>query len=255
MRGLQAMRGMRVRHASSLVAGKGFVEVRRAVLRPDRRAAYLAAHKDHQPHLARARPGLLACLVGELGADANEAISLYAHSSYDERDQRERARASDSAYAAALGKIEGECIQHERSEAFVEALECIAAAGADARGASAFAPRASRTSAVYEWREYQLVLGYNPIPKLREAFVAGLPSKVAVDTDRRAELAFMGWTDVGPLNRFVELWRYESAQEAMRAREAARASKEWRETIGTVAPMVQSFSTAFYRPAPHSPWQ
>lgn len=41
----------------------------------------------------------------------------------------------------------------------------------------------------------------------------------------------------------------------MRAREAARASKEWRETIGTVAPMVQSFSTAFYRPAAHSPWQ
>jgi len=44
-------------------------------------------------------------------------------------------------------------------------------------------------------------------------------------------------------------------QEAMNAREAGRTSKEWRATIGEVAPMVQSFSTSFYRPAPFSPWQ
>ncbi|KAG8457736.1 hypothetical protein KFE25_013242 [Diacronema lutheri] len=241
--------------ASKLVAGKGFIEVRRAVLRPERRAAYLMAHANAAPLLSRARPGLLASLVAELGADANEVISLHAHASYDERDAREAAARADAEFGAALGELSTGALHAERSEAFVEALECVAAAGADARGAAAFAPRADRRGAVYEWREYQLVLGYNPIPKLREAFVAGLPSKVAVDVEQRAELAFMGWTDVGGLNRFVELWRYASIQEAMRAREAARASAEWRGTIGTVAPMVQSFSTAFYRPAVHSPWQ
>jgi hypothetical protein len=234
---------------AKLIAGRGFLEVRRTVLKPERRAGFLASLTPAR------RPGLLATLVPELGADAHEVITLQAHASYDERDERERARGPFAG--------EGEAVRAERSEVFVEAIECLVAAGADARGAAAFAPRArpappaggGASRPVYEWREYQLVLGYNPFPKLREAFVAGLPSKVAADPLQRAELAMMGWTDVGPLNRFVELWRYASMQEAMAAREAARGSKEWRETIGAVAPMVQSFSTAFYSPAPRSPWQ
>lgn len=195
--------------ASRLISGKGFIEVTRQVLQPGRRAAFLAAHAQAAP----ARPGLLACLVAELGADANEVISLHAHASYDQRDRQiEAARKAGGIAELPGGGALEEAVRHERSEALVEALECVAAAGADPSGAAAFAPRALRTAAVYEWREYQLVLGYNPIPKLREAFAAGLPSKVSVDVDGRAELAFMGWTDVGPLNRFVELWRYESVQ-------------------------------------------
>jgi hypothetical protein len=226
--------------AGRLIAGRGLIEVRRTVLKPNRKTAWLDALTPKHT------PGLLACLVPELGADEHEVITLHAYDDYDARD----ARPKPLQHVQQEGRV-----LRERSEVYVEALECIAAAGAGDKGATAFTPAKPYPAPVYEWREYQLELGYNPIPKLREAFVDGLPSKVAADSHKRGELAMMGWTDIGLLNRFVELWRYESVQEAMRARESARTSAEWRKTIGTIAPMVQSFSTAFYRPSPHSPWQ
>jgi hypothetical protein len=66
---------------------------------------------------------------------------------------------------------------------------------------------------VFELRTYQLELGYNPIPKLIGHMAEGLPSKLASDpgaasSDPKGRLVFMGYSDVGKLNQFVELWRW-----------------------------------------------
>ncbi|KAJ1639908.1 hypothetical protein T492DRAFT_1139197 [Pavlovales sp. CCMP2436] len=147
--------------AAKLLAGKGFVEVRRALLKPERRAGYLAALASEAPLLRSSRPGLLASFVSELGADTNEipemltpVISLHAHASFDERDARESTRNASIAYAR-LTNIEREAMLSERSEVFVEALECTNAAGADPLGVAAFAPGKPFPGTVYEWREYQ----------------------------------------------------------------------------------------------------
>jgi hypothetical protein len=64
---------MAARPAMKLLAGRGFIEVRRALLKPERRAGYLQALASEAPLLRSAKPGLLASFVSELGADANEA--------------------------------------------------------------------------------------------------------------------------------------------------------------------------------------
>jgi hypothetical protein len=58
--------------------------------------------------------------------------------------------------------------------------------------------------------------------------VAGLPSKMAAVHAAPGlhgsvgELVFMGYSDVGRLNQFVELWRYPTFQNHIQVREAVR---------------------------------
>jgi hypothetical protein len=83
----------------------------------------------------------------------------------------------------------------------------------------------------------------------------GLPSKLKSDTEKNGLLIGMFYSDVGRLNRFVEIWRYDSAKNHIAAREAARGATEWRECVGNIAPMVQMFDTKLTSPTPCSPVQ
>ena len=65
----------------------------------------------------------------------------------------------------------------------------------------------------------------------------------------------MAYSEIGELNQFIELWRYDSLPACVAAREAARGANEWRDAIAAVAPMVQSFSTTVLTPVSFSPWQ
>ena len=144
-------------------------------------------------------------------------------------------------------------VAHQESSMFLEASDCMAAAGAAPANqfASPLPPPAE--PATYELRTYQLSLGYSSVPLLQKAFVEGLPAKVKADKTGR--LALMAYSDVGALNTFVELWRYPSAAACIEARQASRLEPDWRACVGRIAPMVLSFRTEFLTPEPFSPWQ
>eukprot|EP00798_Chlamydomonas_sp_ICE-L_P029606 gene29606-17888_t len=112
---------------------------------------------------------------------------------------------------------------------------------------------AGGSKAIYELRHYQLHPGYEGVPKLVKASEKGLPHKVK--SDPTGQLAFFGYSEVGMLNTVIELWRYPSAQDCIKARQAARFVPEWRETIGAVTPGVQHFSSSFMKPVSFSPWK
>ena len=66
---------------------------------------------------------------------------------------------------------------------------------------------------------------------------------------KKAELVWMGFSDVGKLNQFVELWRYDDARRLIEGPAAARVeATEWRATVNDIAPMVQMFDTRMMRP-------
>jgi hypothetical protein len=146
-------------------------------------------------------------------------------------------------------------VRRQKSEIFLEATKATASAGMEANDVLRRAREGNggRADGVFEWRRYQLELGYNPIPKLVDALAKGLPSKLASDRDGRGELVWMGYSDVGKLNQFVELWRYDCYQDHIKAREAARSADAWRAAINEIAPMVQMFDTQLMRPAAASP--
>ena len=236
------------------VAGEPFVEVRRYRLDAGGSAEYLKRCAETAAVRAELCPGFRGFFTTELGGDVNEVWHLYAYDGYDQRDATRKRMGADPRWAKFLADTKP-ALQAQHADVFLEATELLDAAGARPGGLAAFAPRNAAAAPVYELREYRLELGYNPIPKLREAFAKGLPSKVAADASGYGEPVFMGWSDVGELNRFVEVWRYQSCRHVLLAREAARAAAEWRATVQAVAPMTKSFSTTLLRPAPFSPLQ
>ena len=132
-------------------------------------------------------------------------------------------------------------LEKHTSEMYLPAtpcLEAIAKSPSDARAFSrwkAFSDFNDKPG-VFELRAYQLELGYNPIPKLVAHMAEGLPSKLASDPDENGALIGMFYSDVGRLNRFVEVWRYDhaethrgalSAQALRRGARASETSRPW----------------------------
>ena len=108
---------------------------------------------------------------------------------------------------------------------------------------------------VYELRRYQLVLGYPTVPRFLDLYTAGLQDKLKADDTGASQLVTLLYSDCGPLNVVIELWRHESMQRAQDSRVASRKAAKWKEAIGEIAQLTTSFSTSFMRPLRASPWQ
>lgn len=240
--------------SASSASKASLYEVRTYDIAPASLSEYLATCDAHASTRKRLCEGFLAFFVTELGGDANEVTHVYRYSDYDERDATRARMARDADWQSFLAKTKP-MIQRQRTEVFLEASGATKAAGLEANDIARRAREGSTTSAsgVFELRRYQLELGYNPIPKLVELMANGLPSKIASDEAQKSSLVWMGYSDVGKLNQFVELWRYDTMQDHIRAREAARGASAWRKAVNDIAPMVQMFDTRLLRPASFSP--
>jgi len=175
---------------------------------------------------------------------------------FDDLQHREHVLRKVAAHSAWREEEEeaGQCVMAKESTIFVEATACHLAAGVPSAVDFQSPPPPDDTAAspVYELRTYQCHLGYDTVPKLIEHISAGLPSKV--EADKEGKLVLYAFSDVGQLNQVVELWRYSSTQASLRARQAARTALPWREAVGKVAPLAQTFHTQFMHPTSFSNW-
>ena len=248
--------GSAARESSS---SPGLFEFRVCSVKPGAMDAYLAACAAHAETRARLEPGFLGAFRTSTGGELNEITRVTHFADYDARDATSAAMRADPAWRAFCQDTESMLEKHT-SEMYLPAtpcLEAIAKSPSDARAFSrwkAFSDENDKPG-VFELRAYQLELGYNPIPKLVAHMAEGLPSKLASDPDENGALIGMFYSDVGRLNRFVEVWRYDSAQKHIAAREAARGAQTWRACVGNIAPMVQMFDTKLTEPTRCSPTQ
>ena len=240
--------------------------MRTYVVKPEHLDDYLRRCADTADVRRGLNPGFLGFWVTEIGGDVNEVTHVYAYDDYDHRDAVRRAMKDDPRWAAFIADTKPALVS-QKSEMFMAATAAMKAAGI-ADPATHLREAAERSgggvggggAGVYEIRTYQLELGYNPIPKLIGHMAEGLPSKLASDPGAavgasKGRLMFMGYSDVGKLNQFVEIWRYPSFQDHILVREGARTAAKWRETIQAIAPMVQMFDTRLVVPAECSPLQ
>jgi len=238
----------------------GLFEFRVCSVKPGAMDAYLAACAAHAETRARLEPGFLGAFRTSTGGELNEITRVTHFADYDARDATSAAKRADPAWRAFCQDTESMLEKHT-SEMYLPAtpcLEAIAKSPSDANAFSrwrAFFHENDEKPGVFELRAYQLELGYNPIPKLVAHMAEGLPSKLASDPDENGALVGMFYSDVGRLNRFVEVWRYDSAQKHIAAREAARGAQTWRACVGHIAPMVQMFDTKLTEPTKCSPTQ
>jgi hypothetical protein len=60
-------------------------------------------------------------------------------------------------------------------------------------------------------------------------------------------------TSVGPLNRIVHLWAYESFEERTRRRAQLVANEDWKAFVTKLRPLIQDQENVILEPAPFSP--
>ncbi|MDQ2801368.1 MAG: NIPSNAP family protein [Pseudomonadota bacterium] len=96
---------------------------------------------------------------------------------------------------------------------------------------------------IIEMRSYDLRPG--TVPAFEERFGAGLPARAKL-----SPLAAFWHTEVGPLNRVIHVWPYESLEARTRIRAEAIASGVWPPKVGEFCVAQQS---EVFLPAPFSP--
>ena len=96
---------------------------------------------------------------------------------------------------------------------------------------------------IIEMRTYDLLPG--TVGKVEELFAAGLPHR-----SKFSPLAAFWHTDVGPLNRVIHCWPYDSLDERERIRVEARDGVNWPPKISEY---VVAQESKILTPAPYSP--
>jgi hypothetical protein len=227
-------------------------EIRTYTLHPSGIKPFLKLTAQSAELRSLLNPGFRGFFSRDTGGALNQVTHFYAFN-----DMADRARIRQALAQSALWQqyidASRPFVAHQESSMFLEAADCMAAAGASPANLFASPLPLPAEPATYELRTYQLSLGYSSVPLLQKAFVEGLPAKVKADKTGR--LALMAYSDVGALNTFIELWRYPNAAACIEARQASRLEAEWRACVGKIAPMVLSFRTEFLNPEPFSPWK
>lgn len=176
--------------------------------------------------------------------DLNSFVHMYRYRDHDERDEVRKRSGADRRWVAYLAAAKP-MFAGQYSSILKPARSIMQSVGADPDEKAA-AERRARLPMV-ELRRYRLVAGYDTVPKALEAFEAALPAKMeaarAAGVDHELEL--LAFTDVGRLNELIEVWRYGSAGDSMRAREASRGVVGWRDCIKTLTGLTRTFDSSF----------
>jgi hypothetical protein len=233
---LWAFRG---RFMSSSASDRYLVELRNYKIIPSKFEEFL--------RLAESTRQLRQSLLPVLGMfksdidELNQFLHLYKYRDFDERDAvRERSKANE-AWQAYLGAAKP-MFQAQETAVF-RPVSAIMEHSVPLSG-----DRNEQSKSMFEIRTYQFQAGYDTVPRAVSEFEMAIPSKIAAATQQgiNQELSFFGHTDVGYLNTVIEIWRYPTAQECIRAREASRTVKQWKSCIQAITPSVMHFKSGFF---------
>ena len=243
-----------------------FFELRRDQVIPSALHDYLDEHNQTADERRKLLPGWKGIWKTEVGGSVHQVHHLYQWDNYDQRDRiREIAEDHPAWYADSGTHVSDmdnvmplpslrQKLSGSESVLMLEATDALHACGLP--GAAGYSSRLKEHSAGVAWemRTYQLVLGYPAVPQFLELYTEGLRDKLAADDSGASELATLLYSDCGPLNVVVELWRHESIQRAQDSRMASRKAVKWKQAIGEIAKISTSFSTLYMRPLRASPW-
>lgn len=236
---------------STVRPSPGLLELREYTLSPGGFKKFLAVSERDSHHRKRLLPflGMFTC---DTGGDLNKITHIYSYKDFDERDCLRTAAAKDPDWVKYVDESR-QYVVHQESKIMREATALYSTIGLLPAAEFQSPPSIPGNLPVYELRQYQLHPGYGSVPQLLKHFAHGLPSKLASDPGA-SMLVALAFTEVGTLNQVVELWRYASSQSCLRARQAARSAPEWQQTIASVTPGVQFFTSTLMRPVTFSPW-
>jgi len=176
--------------------------------------------------------------------DLNSFLHLYKYKDLDHRDEIRRRSGLDERWQSYLKEAKP-MFAAQRSSIYTPAKGVLAAVATELEIAPA--SHSNDKLPMVEFRRYKFRAGYDTVPKALKALETALPAKVAAARDAGIDhdLDLIGYTDVGRLNELVESWRYSSAGDCVRARQASRNVGVWRRCVEDLAEMTVEFDTSF----------
>ena len=253
------------RHASSSTTSSTsppIVELREYKLHPAFAADYIKAtvaaasvRHEHVPTRLFSLP--------ETGGALNVATHLYDYvGGHAEREAARGGMPGDARWVEYLGEVRP-FVAEQRSTIFVEASDIVdnfSLHGMSGAGPQPYKPNPGDTSPsyegicdtspIYEIRRYQLKLGYDTVPRFLAHYASGLGSKLGAEgTHESTSLVTLLYSDIGPLNEVIEVWRHGAGTHAMQvSRGAARGAGPWRDAISEIADLAMSFTSTVHKP-------
>ena len=205
------------------------------------------------------------CTLPETGGYLNVSTQIHHYNEgFDERNEVMCARSLSHDWNRHMESTKP-CIMRQKSTIFVEAplvsrmddIPGLAAGTVEdvLRNSVGKEQEENRDDCIYEFRRYQLKLGYDTVPKFLDMYEGGLPSKLQAEgTDPTTNLITLLYSECGPLNEVIEIWRHGAGTTAMdRSRVAARKATEWRNAIANIAGLAETFTSTIHRPTDYSP--
>jgi hypothetical protein len=189
----------------------------------------------------------------ETGGNINVATHLYYfEGGFEERNQKRQGMGMNQEWKDYLQKARP-CMVNQKSTIFVEAP--IVSQMDGICGLKYGYKNVSRNNdSIFEFRRYQLKLGYDTVPMFLELYENGLPSKLtSPGTDPSTELITLLYSEVGQLNEVIEIWKHASTDAMERSRVAARSAHDWRKSIAEIANLANVFTSTIHKPLSFSP--
>lgn len=176
---------------------------------------------------------LLGCWTTETGL-LNQVVYLRGYESYHHRAAVRAALALDHAWNARY---------MDRARPMLQFQETLVMLPVDFWP---FTPPTGR--GIYELRNYRIHPGVDRIPAWLEQFRHWLVAR------KKYSLPVGVWrSELGELGRVIHLWHYESLEHRERVRVAALQDPARRETVATVADLMQGMETRILVPTDFSP--
>jgi len=224
------------------------IELREYTMNPADANTYLV-NANETSALRKSLVPLRLFATSETGGELNKAFHFYYYSSLKERDEKRLEMGRSEEWQSFL-KDTKPLMSKQCSNIFAEAPFV-----SEMYGGMATEKILPSDKAIYEVRRYQLILGYDTVPKFIDFYKNGLGSKLSVSKEAGSHFCSLLYTELGSLNEVIELWRHEGVEGMEQSRVLSRQSDPWKKAIGNVAPLALSFRNTILRPVPFSNWR
>jgi len=234
-------------HACTVPLGF-MLELREYQLQPYMAGQYMLATNE-AANLRKSLVPLRLFSLPDTGGQLNRATHLYYYAGgMPDRDAKRSGMAINSEWQEYL-QAARPCMLEQQSQLYCEApLPAQYMTGLKSL-TPALVGGPNNSDPIYEFRKYQLKLGYDSVPRFLDHFQRGLPARMACK-DPSSELVSLMHTEVGAANEVIEVWRHGDGNAAMHAsRMAARAVPAWKAAVAGIAELSTSFHNAIHRPA------
>ena len=195
--------------------------------------------------------------IPETGGQLNVANHMYMYKDGLEGRDGARARAAVNKDWLEYLKAVRPFMETQQSNIFVEAplVSDFQLQGLSPETVEVSTEAETPGKCIYEFRNYQLKLGYDTVPAFLDHYEEGLGSKLA-STDPTTTLVSLLYSEIGGLNKVIEIWRHGNGVSAMEnSRNGAREAAEWRTAIGSIADLAVSFESTVHKPVDFSSYQ